>query len=129
MSTNPSLRFLNKSRLLEVSLSDGSLFTLSYEFLRVHSPSAEVRGHMGTGGELPYGKSKIGVSKAEPVGNYGVRIYFDDGHDSGIFSFSYLVELGQNHDQMWAQYLENLQLNSLSRDPDTQVVTLFAPKG
>jgi len=128
MNRKPSLRFLGKSKLLEVTIAEES-FTLSYEFLRVHSPSAEVRGHMGSGGELPYGKSDIKVIDAIPVGNYGVRISFSDGHDSGIYSFDYLVELNRSHEQLWAEYLEKLHEKGLSRDPDTQVVTLFAPKG
>ncbi len=123
-----NLQFKRKSRLLAITWPDGD-FELSFEFLRVHSPSAEVKGHGGIGGQLPFGKQDVNVEKAEPAGNYGIRIYFDDGHNSGIYSFDTLHELAHNQEELWQHYVEQLHEKGLARAPESQVVTLFSPKG
>ncbi len=103
-----SLKLRTVSRLLEVTFADGSRFELPFEYLRVYSPSAEVRGH-GPGQEtLQIGKQDVAVTKIEPVGNYAVRLIFDDGHDSGLYTWSHLHELGRERDAKWRRYLERL---------------------
>ena len=105
-----------QSRRLEVAFSDGARYDLTFEFLRVHSPSAEVRGH-GPGQEvLQTGKRGVEIRALEPVGNYAVQPSFSDGHDTGIYSWDYLYELGQNRDQLWADYLGRLKQAHASRD-------------
>jgi DUF971 family protein len=100
------IRLRRTSRLLEVSFADGSHFALPFEYLRVHSPSAEVRGH-GAGEEvLVLGKENVGIRAIEPVGQYAVKLVFDDGHDTGLFTWKYLRELGSEQPQKWARYLE-----------------------
>jgi DUF971 family protein len=104
-----------KSRMLEVSFSDGRRFELPYEFLRVHSPSAEVRGH-GPGQEvLQTGKKDIEILSLEPVGSYAVQPHFSDGHATGIYTWDYLYELGSNRDVLWRNYLERLKTAGASR--------------
>jgi DUF971 family protein len=99
------IKLRQRSRVLEVSFADGSRFELPFEYLRVHSPSAEVRGH-GTGeGVLVIGKANVGITTVEPIGQYAVRLIFDDGHDTGLFTWKYLHELGSQRDQKWSQYL------------------------
>jgi DUF971 family protein len=94
--------------VLEVAFDDGSHFELPFEYLRVYSPSAEVRGH-GPGQEtLQIGKHEVGVAKIEPVGHYAVRIVFDDGHDTGLYTWGYLHELGREREGKWRQYLARL---------------------
>jgi DUF971 family protein len=106
--TPTELRLRTKSRLLEVAFPDGSRFELPFEYLRVYSPSAEVRGH-GPGQEtLQLGKHEVGITKVEPVGNYAVRLVFDDGHNSGIYTWGYLRELGETREQKWQNYLDRL---------------------
>ena len=102
------LRLRDKRRVLRVSFPDGAAFDLGAEYLRVKSPSAEVRGHGRGGGELPLGKSQVRISSVEPVGQYAVRLVFDDGHDSGIYSWKYLRELGDFREQYWARYLNEV---------------------
>lgn len=100
------IKVRSKSRLLEVCFADGSRFELPFEYLRVHSPSAEVKGH-GPGQEvLVLGKENVGVRAVEPIGQYAVKIVFDDGHDTGLFTWRYLHELGRDHAVNWARYLE-----------------------
>ncbi|MBV8208902.1 MAG: DUF971 domain-containing protein [Burkholderiaceae bacterium] len=106
-----------ESRVLEIAFSDGSTFRLPYEFLRVHSPSAEVRGHGPGQEQLQVGKRDVTIVSAEPVGHYGLQPTFSDGHSTGIYSWDLLYELGMNQDQLWAQYLERLQAAEASRDP------------
>ena len=116
-----------KSRLLELRYADGSHYQLSCEFLRVFSPSAEVRGH-GRGQEvLQTGKLNVEIRDIIAVGNYAIQLVFDDGHDSGIYSWRYLRELGENHQTLWEGYLAELRAANASRDPDEQVVTLVDP--
>jgi DUF971 family protein len=105
-----------KSRVLEIEFSDGRKFRLPYEFLRVYSPSAEVRGH-GPGQEvLQVGKRKIEIRALEPVGSYAVQPQFSDGHNTGIYSWDYLYELGENQEKLWSQYLEKLAAAGASRE-------------
>ena len=98
-----------KSRILELSYSDGERFELSYEFLRVHSPSAEVQGHGPGQGVLQIGKEDALISHIEPVGSYAIQPTFDDGHDTGIYSWETLYDLGKNRDSYWKRYLEALE--------------------
>jgi DUF971 family protein len=105
------------SRVLEISFADGRTFKLPYEFLRVYSPSAEVRGH-GPGQEtLQTGKRDVTIKEVEPVGRYAIRPQFSDGHDSGIYSWEYLYELGEDQEALWQRYLERLAAANASRDP------------
>lgn len=105
------------SRVLEISFADGRTFKLPYEFLRVYSPSAEVRGH-GPGQEtLQAGKRDVTISEVEPVGHYAIRPKFSDGHDSGIYSWDYLYEIGEDRDELWQRYLDRLAKANASRDP------------
>lgn len=111
------------SRVLEVAFDDGATFRLPFEFLRVHSPSAEVRGH-GAGQEtLQEGKRDVTINELEPVGHYAVKPVFSDGHDSGIFAWDYLYELGVNQEHLWSEYLERLEAAGASRDPSATPVT------
>ena len=104
--------------VLEIAFPDGRHFRLPYEFLRVHSPSAEVRGH-GPGQEvLQVGKRDVTITDVEPVGHYALRPTFSDGHASGIYSWDYLYELGMEQDQLWRRYLERLAAAAASRDPE-----------
>lgn len=111
------IKLHQKSRLLEVSFADGKNFSLSCEFLRVHSPSAEVAGH-GPGQEvLQVGKRDVGITEIAPVGNYGVNITFTDGHDTGIYSWERLYNFGVNQEEMWQTYLERMAAAGASREP------------
>ena len=104
------------TRQLEITFSDASSFKIPFELMRVYSPSAEVQGH-GPGQEvLQTGKREVGVVGLEPVGNYGVKPVFSDGHDSGIFTWEYLYHLGSHEDQLWAEYLEKLLQAGVQRD-------------
>ena len=109
---------------LELSYADGSYFVLSGEYLRVHSPSAEVRGH-GPGQEvLQYGKRGVKITDAERAGNYALRLVFSDGHDSGIYTWDYLFQLGAEREALWQAYLQKLRAAKKFRDPDTIAVKL-----
>ncbi|WP_341679457.1 DUF971 domain-containing protein [Niveibacterium sp. SC-1] len=113
------IRVHQKSRLLEISFSDGRRFELPFEFLRVYSPSAEVRGH-GVGQEvLQTGKREVMLTGVEPVGHYAVRLVFSDGHDSGLYSWDHLLTLGEQQESLWADYLKRLAEASASRDVET----------
>lgn len=110
------IRMHQKSRVMELTFDDGSHFHLSFEFLRVFSPSAEVRGH-GPGQEtLQTGKRAVDVTRLEPVGNYAVKPVFSDGHESGIYSWDYLYEIGSHQDELWQDYLERLEAAGADRD-------------
>lgn len=119
MSGSPQpteIRLHQQSRALELHFDDGAQFTLPCEYLRVYSPSASVRGH-GPGQEvLQTGKRDVTLVNLEPVGNYAVKPTFSDGHDSGIFSWDYLYELGQQQDALWKQYAERLAAAGVDRD-------------
>ena len=114
-----------KSRTLEVGFDDGSRYTMTAEFLRVYSPSAEVRGH-GPGQEtLQTGKRNVEIPALDPVGTYAVQPTFSDGHNTGIYSWDWLHHLGADHDALWAEYLERLETAGASRDIDS---TTLPPK-
>ena len=118
-----SITVHEKSRVLEVVFSDGAAFRIPFELMRVYSPSAEVQGH-GPGQEvLQTGKRDVTLVDLAPVGNYAVQPTFSDGHDSGIFSWDYLYELGQRGDALWQDYVQRLQAAGVGRD------ALMAPKG
>jgi DUF971 family protein len=122
-STHPhptELKLHQGSRALEIAFADGQSYRLTYEFLRVYSPSAEVRGH-GPGQEvLQVGKREVGIAEVEAVGHYAIRPTFSDGHDSGIYSWDYLHELCLSQAELWQRYLERLQAAGASRDAPAQ---------
>ena len=111
------------SKTLTLTYASGEEFTLPAEFLRVHSPSAEVQGH----GKpiLQFGKLNVGLSKLEPAGNYALKLTFDDGHDSGLFTWEYLYELGKRQNELWDDYLAELRAAGKSRDPNESFVKLM----
>jgi DUF971 family protein len=110
------IKLHQRSRAMEVTFSDGRIFRLPFEFLRVYSPSAEVRGH-GPGQEvLQTGKREVDIVALEPVGSYAVQPSFSDGHATGIFSWDYLYHLGENQEKMWREYLSKLEAAGASRD-------------
>jgi DUF971 family protein len=111
------LRLKQAEKRLEVDFDDGQRFQLPAEYLRVESPSAEVQGHGPGDKVIVAGRSQVGILALEPVGNYAVRIRFDDLHDTGIYSWQYLYELGQEQETRWANYLAELEKRGLSRDP------------
>jgi DUF971 family protein len=107
-STPTTIKLRTVSRVLDVAFADGARFELPFEYLRVYSPSAEVRGH-GPGQEtLQLGKHEVGIRSVEAVGHYAVRLVFDDGHDTGIYTWKYLYELGANRAEKWQHYLDRL---------------------
>jgi DUF971 family protein len=119
------IKLHQKSREMELSFVDGSNFRLSFEFLRVYSPSAEVRGH-GPGQEtLQTGKRNVDIKAIEPVGNYAIQPLFSDDHDTGIYSWDLLYKLGANKDELWADYLARIEAAGASRDIDS---TTLPPK-
>jgi DUF971 family protein len=105
------------AKTLTVAFDDGASFTLPAEFLRVESPSAEVQGHGPGQKTIVAGRRQVGIMDVEPVGNYAVRITFDDLHSTGIYSWRYLYHLGQNQERLWAAYLDALAEQGLSREP------------
>jgi DUF971 family protein len=114
---------------LRLHYADGTLARLSAEYLRVESPSAEVRGH-GQGQEvLQYGKARVRIERIEAAGRYALQIHFDDGHNTGIYSWDYLRELWDQRESRWQRYLERLHQAGRSRDPEVQVVRLVDPRG
>lgn len=113
------IKLHQKSRMLEIAFSDGQRFELPCEFLRVYSPSAEVRGH-GPGQEvLQVGKKNVEITDVQPVGSYAVQLVFSDGHDSGLYSWDYLHDLGVNREALWEKYLERMNEAGASREPAT----------
>jgi DUF971 family protein len=111
------LRLKRAEKLLEIAFDDGRTFRLPAEYLRVESPSAEVQGHGPGEKKLVSGRAHVGIIGLEPVGNYAVRISFDDLHDTGIYSWNYLYELGVEQEERWRKYLAALGANGLSREP------------
>ena len=111
------IRLKAAEKRLEVDFDDGASFSLPAGYLRVESPSAEVQGHSPDQKQLVPGRRHVGILELVPVGNYAVRIKFDDLHDTGIFSWKYLYELGTEQDQRWAAYVAALEAKGLSRDP------------
>lgn len=113
------IKLHQKSRRLELIYESGEIFSLDFEYLRVYTPSAEARGH-GVGQEtLQTGKRDIDVERIEPVGTYALRLVFSDGHDSGLYSWDLLYNLGKHYDELWQQYLDQLKKQGMSRDVDT----------
>jgi DUF971 family protein len=114
------IKLHQKSRRMEIAFSDGKQFELSYELLRVYSPSAEVRGH-GPGQEvLQAGKRDVEILSLEPSGSYAVQPAFSDGHSTGIYSWEYLYWLGQNRESLWHEYLQRLEKAGASREPGAE---------
>lgn len=123
------IKLHQKSRLMEVSFADGEHFSLSFEYLRVYSPSAEVRGH-GPGQEvLQVGKRSVDIVSLDPVGTYAVRPVFSDGHDSGIYSWDHLYLLGKHYDELWSDYLRRLEEAGASRDSELNPLSAPKPSG
>ena len=116
MPTPTEIRLNRAERMLHVAFDDGSAFALPAEYLRVESPSAEVQGHGPDQKQIVPGKRNVAVTTIEPVGNYAVRLVFDDRHDTGIFSWEYLHDLGRQQDKRWSAYLSALELRGMSRD-------------
>lgn len=124
MTRLPTAIQLHKaSKTLTLKYASGEEYHLPAELLRVHSPSAEVQGH----GKpiLQHGKLGMGLLKVEPAGQYALKLTFDDGHDSGLFTWEYLYELGKRQDELWADYLQELEKAGKSRDPSEQVIKLM----
>lgn len=117
------LHYHQQSRMLDVSFSSGIVAQFSAEFLRVFSPSAEVRGH-GTA-RLVSHKKQVAISKLVPVGHYAIKLLFDDGHDSGIYSWNYLQQLAEQQSTLWQDYLDRLRLANAQRD--TRIAVTFKP--
>ena len=114
--TPTALTVHSQSRLLEIAFSDGAAFRIPFELMRVYSPSAEVKGH-GPGQEtLQTGKREVTIEALEPVGNYAVKPVFSDGHESGLFTWDYLYELGAEQNRLWDEYLQRLQAAGVTRD-------------
>jgi DUF971 family protein len=111
------IRLKTAEKLLEVAFDNGARFRLPAEYLRVESPSAEVQGHGPGQKQLVHGRAHVGIRAVEPVGNYAVRLVFDDLHDTGIYSWSYLYQLGLEQEQRWAEYLQALAQAGLTREP------------
>ncbi|MEZ5528388.1 MAG: DUF971 domain-containing protein [Porticoccaceae bacterium] len=125
--TPSKIRLHREDGSLTLEYADGQSFTLSGEYLRVHSPSAEVRGH-GKGQELlQFGKKNVRITAAKSAGNYALQLTFSDGHDSGIFSWDYLYDLASNYQQHWQDYLDALQREGKFREADVQAVKLMDP--
>ena len=119
-----AIQLHRKSRQLELEYENGKRYSLSCEYLRVYSPSAEVLGH-GPGQEvLQVGKLNVGITAIKPVGNYALQLVFDDGHDTGLYSWRYLYELCEQQDSKWQDYLDRMSRAGASRDPDVQVLKL-----
>jgi len=117
MPTPVELRLKRAERRLEVTFDDGSAFAFPAELLRVESPSAEVQGHSPAERRIVPGRRNVGITAIEPVGNYAVRLTFDDGHDTGIYSWEWLHRLGLEQDRRWRDYLAELAARGLNRDP------------
>ena len=110
------IRYISADKQLAIEFDDGRRYLLSAEFLRVESPSAEVKGHGPGQRVIVGGRRYVAIAAIEPVGNYAVRIRFDDGHDTGIYSWANLYEIGAHHDEIWRDYLANLESQGLSRE-------------
>ena len=128
-----TIRLHRKARVLEVAWADGLRSELPCEYLRVFSPSAELRGHGLPEPMLIGGKREVGIARIDPVGRYAVRLVFDDGHDSGIYSWDVLRELAQNQTANWTRYLDRLNQHGMSRDRDvvklSALVKTYTPAG
>ncbi|MFL1403957.1 gamma-butyrobetaine hydroxylase-like domain-containing protein [Marinobacter sp. M1N3S26] len=121
MSTRPTdIRIRKQSRLLQLVYADGQVWELPFELLRVWSPSAEVRGHGAGPGTLQTGKKEVLVTGAEMIGNYALKLTFSDGHDSGLYSWEYLWDLGEHQDDYWQRYLHRLEQEGGQREAGPQ---------
>ncbi len=126
--TPTEIKLHQASHKMEIAFTDGAHFELPFEFLRVYSPSAEVRGH-GPGQEvLQVGKREVLITAAEPVGHYGINLFFSDGHDTGIYSWEYLYDLGVNQAAMWDEYLKRMEAAGASREPGISKMFEQRPK-
>ncbi|HUP91697.1 MAG TPA: DUF971 domain-containing protein [Solimonas sp.] len=124
-----ALKLHRKSRVLEVSFTGGERFELPCEYLRVFSPSAELRGHGGQAEPtLVGGKRNVGIARIDPVGQYAVRLAFDDGHDTGLYTWEFLHELGQQREANWARYEQRLAEIGMSRDSDVTKLAALVRK-
>jgi DUF971 family protein len=112
------IRYISEDKRLEVGFDNGVRFSYPAELLRVESPSAEVQGHSASQKKIVPGRRHVGIMAIEPVGNYAIRIKFDDLHDTGLFSWQYLYQLGETQDEVWLTYLDNLEAQGLSREPE-----------
>ena len=115
------IRYLSAEKRLEVGFDNGARFSYPAELLRVESPSAEVQGHSASEKKIVAGRKHVGIMEIEPVGNYAIRIKFDDLHDTGLFSWQYLYQLGENQDAIWQAYLDGLEAQGLSREPERRI--------
>ena len=111
------IKVKKEEKVLIITFEDGKTFTLPAELLRVESPSAEVQGHSPSQKKVIAGRRHVGIMGLEPVGNYAVRIKFDDLHDTGLFSWDLLYEFGERQEEIWSKYLSDLEAAGLSRDP------------
>ena len=123
-----SLTYSKAEKLLRIEWNDGVRAELSAEFLRVYSPSAEVRGHSADQRVIQTGKKHVAISELQAVGNYAIRILFDDGHDTGIYSWTYLRELHDNFDAFWQNYIDELKESNASRLPTIPVGQWTPPR-
>lgn len=124
--TPTKIHLHKKSQVLDIQFGHQH-YHYESEFLRVHSPSAEVKGHAGEGGTLPTQKKNVEITQLEPAGNYALRIYFDDGHASGLYTWTYLHDLGENKEKYWENYLKRLRDSQQTREQGAQVLH-FSPK-
>ena len=127
MKAPTSIRLHRKSRVLEVGYADGTRYELPCEYLRVFSPSAEVRGHGNGEPVVVPGKRNVAIERIEPVGNYAVRLVFDDGHNTGLYSWDVLEELGAQHAPLWQRYLTRLAEHGLTRDSAVTKLSALPP--
>lgn len=111
------IRVVSAEKRLEIDFDSGETFSIPAELLRVESPSAEVQGHGPSQKKTVPGRRNVGIVAVEPVGNYAIRVRFDDGHDTGLYSWRYLHRLGSDRDRLWSDYLRRLEAEGLSRDP------------
>ena len=118
------IKLHQKSRILDISFCDGKTFQFSCEFLRVHSPSAEVSGHSPGQEVLQTGKRMVNIIRIEPVGNYAIQLNFTDGHNTGLYSWDLLYNYGLNQDKMWQRYLQRMEEAGVNREPATQSQTM-----
>lgn len=132
MTTTPQptgITLHQQSRVMEISFADGASYKLPFEFLRVHSPSAEIRGH-GPGQEvLQVGKREVMLTNIEPSGSYAIKLVFDDGHDSGLYTWEYIYNLGAHQDALWQDYLRQLEESGASREPSAHTASNQGSKG
>ncbi|MGB5324744.1 MAG: DUF971 domain-containing protein [Pseudomonadales bacterium] len=126
--TPTRIQLHKRSRVIELEYANGECLQLEAEYLRVYSPSAEVRGHHPSQAVLQHGKQQVGINNVTAVGNYAIQLHFDDGHNSGIYSWDYLRELADNRDTYWQSYLDKLHQAGKLRDPDVQAVAIFDPR-